>query len=134
MAYNFHQRLNRNRERFEQISEETILFETNDTEFPVLASPILKRPYTIVLTAALTQVERMWWGISVDQLVIPSGTPTPFLPEPGMIIRRELTDRTEVYSIVSEDPDRPCYRYTSANRDRVIICTVLESVEVSEEP
>lgn len=126
----FHDRLNHNKTRFEELNSETVVVQYADTEFPVDASPIYKRPYTLVNMGATDQIERLWWAISLDQLQVPGDTPIPFLPDSSMKILRDREDGTvETYSVIIEDPQEPCYRYTSAVRDRVIVCTVLESVE-----
>jgi hypothetical protein len=131
MTSRFHTRLQHNKNRFEELNQEEVLFEVADTEFPVLVSPIKKRGFTLATSIPITQVERMWWGISLDQLIIPSGTPTPFLPEPGMSFIRENGDVLETYEVVADDnnPQGNCYDYITANRDRIIVCTVLASTE-----
>lgn len=126
----FHNRLNHNKTRFEELNSENIIVQYADTEFSVTASPIYKRPYTLVNMGATDQIERLWWAISLSQLEIPEDPPVPFLPDSSMKILREREDGTvETYVVIIEDPQEPCYRYTSAVRDRVIVCTVLESVE-----
>jgi hypothetical protein len=126
----FHDRLSHNKTRFEELNLETVVVEYADTEFPIEASPIYKRPFTLMNMGTTDQIERLWWAISVSQLLIPGDDPTPFLPDSSMKIIRERTDGSvETYAVVLEDPQEPCYRYTSAVRDRIIVCTVLESVE-----
>jgi hypothetical protein len=124
MPSQFHTRLDFNRQRFEELTTETVLLEAQDTEFPIQASPIKKRPWTMTTMGATLVGERFWWGISVDQLrTNPENPATAFLPDEGMTIQRE---DDSVYRVIREDQDSPYYKYTTANHDRIIVCTIRE--------
>lgn len=125
MASQFHSRLDYNRQRFEELTNETVVLAALDTEIPIQASPIKKRPWTMTTMATTLVGERIWWGISIDQLrTVPNNPATAFLPDEGMTLQRE--DDT-VYRIVREDQEGPFYKFTSANNDRILVCTVRES-------
>ncbi len=124
MASKFHQRLDYNRRRFEEQTTEEVLMRALDTEFPIQASPIKKRPWTLTSMGATTIGERFWWGISVTELrTDPDNPATQFLPDEGMKLERE--DGT-VYTVVREDQESPFYKYTTSNKDRIIVCTIRE--------
>lgn len=125
MASQFHTRLDYNRQRFEELTNETVLLQALDTEISIQASPIKKRPWTQITMSSVLVGEKVWWGISIDQLrTNPANPATAFLPDEGMVIQR-ADDTT--YRIAREDQDGPCYRFTTINNDRVLVCTIRQS-------
>lgn len=120
MAYSFQQRLGYNRERMGQVNAEAVILTIDGVPIPIIASPILKRPFMLTSMMALLRADRQYWAIDkyqANDVVIPE-------PPEGSSITRANGD---VFRVTKEDDNQPAVRPITSARDRYMVYSILES-------
>lgn len=135
MPYSYQERIKRNAQRFggkdseqDGVNIETVSY-TPIGELAItglIMSPIMRRPDNDSEAPVDISYDRQWFGVDTSVLgtteIDPPDTVifTPILPEVGDLITRS---NGEVYEVVPEGRDSPCFQYVNSSRERIIIHT-----------
>ena len=117
MVYNFQDRMNTLGTRFKAINFELVdIIRGNEVCEEVKASPILQMADEIVPGVSVSRVEYSDWCIDVADY--------PDKPQVGDIIKDRCTGAE--YRVTAQSNDEPPYRYTTHDRVRYIVHTLLQ--------
>lgn len=118
MAYDFHSRLDHAGTRFKEMGEEVTYYD-GENSGSLTAFPILQAAEEIVPGLAVTRIEMQLWGIDAADL-IPTTISGEAIPKIGNKIVRSNGDE---FKVVSPGGDEPCFRYATADRERLLVFT-----------
>jgi len=116
MPYAFHDRLDHAGTRFKDMGE-SIVYKQGEIEAAVTGFKIQQDAEEIVPGVAVTRIEMQVWGIDWADLVAEGITAKPKHGD------KITTADDHEFRVVSPGGDEPCFRWSTAKRNRLLIYT-----------